>query len=63
MQMWYAHQNITTLKLTELPDDYPARYNFPAGVTANTVSLHDYRRNAPLCNVCASLSLSPSLPE
>ena len=36
MMAWYAHPKLLTLKLTQLPPDYPAGFAFPAGMTPNT---------------------------
>ena len=36
MMSWYAHPKLLTLKLTQLPPDYPAGFAFPAGMTPNT---------------------------
>ena len=36
MMQWYAHPKLLTLKLTQLPPDYPAGFAFPAGMTPNT---------------------------
>ena len=41
MMAWYAHPKLLTLKLTQLPPDYPAGFAFPAGMTPNTAGYFD----------------------